>query len=41
MVEMDKDALQKLSVGMKQNSSLVCLDLSYNDISDSSGIIVA
>ena len=41
MVHMDRQALTAIADAMKVNSSVTKLDLSYNDISDSNGDILA
>ena len=41
MCSLDRDGLQLISEAMKINQSIRCLDLSYNNISDSNGDILA
>jgi len=41
MVNVDRDNLQKLADAMKTNASISVLDLSFNDMSDANGDVLA
>lgn len=41
LVEVNREALLCLSEGMKQNTSVIRLDLGYNNIKDSDGDVLA
>ena len=41
LVDFDRESLGKLADGVKKNLSISCLDLSYNNLKDSFGDIIA